>query len=333
MSWYFENGPESDVVVSTRIRFARNINGYKYTSRASEEELKNIQNIFKEGNIVPGLSYINIEDLDELMRMSLVEKHIISKDLLKQKYGAVLLNADEDICVMLNEEDHIRIQALKPGLNLEGALEEAEKVDSVIDDKIDYAYSELYGHLTACPTNLGTGLRASVMLHLPALRMTRKIGKVIDVVNKVNINVRGVYGEGTDAIGDLFQVSNKVSLGLTNLEIINNVKAVVNKLIEHERQAREFLKSRGIDFEDKVCRDYGTLSCARKLTYSEAEKLISMVKLGVAMGIITDIDAQKVNEINIISKPATLQKYAKETLIGKDLDIKRSELIQKVIKK
>ena len=333
MSWYFENGPESDVVVSTRIRFARNINGYKYTSRANEDELKNIQNIFKEGNIVPGLSYINIQDLDDLMRMSLVEKHIISKDLLKQKYGAVLLNSDEDICVMLNEEDHIRIQALKPGLNLEGALEEAEKVDSVIDDKIDYAYSELYGHLTACPTNLGTGLRASVMLHLPALRMTRKIGKVIDVVNKVNINVRGVYGEGTDAIGDLFQVSNKVSLGLTNLEIINNVKAVVNKLIEHERQAREFLKSRGIDFEDKVCRDYGTLSCARKLTYSEAEKLISMVKLGVAMGIITDIDAQKVNEINIISKPATLQKYAKETLIGKDLDIKRSELIQKVIKK
>lgn len=333
MSWYFENGPESDVVVSTRIRFARNINGYKYTSRATEEELKSIQNIFKEGNIVPGLSYINLEDLDELMRMSLVEKHIISKDLLKQKYGAVLLNSDEDICVMLNEEDHIRIQALKPGLNLEGALEEAEKVDAVIDDKIDYAYSELYGHLTACPTNLGTGLRASVMLHLPALRMTRKIGKVIDVVNKVNINVRGVYGEGSDAIGDLFQVSNKVSLGLTNLEIINNVKAVVNKLIEHERQAREFLKSRGIDFEDKLCRDYGTLSCARKLTYSEAEKLISMVKLGVSMGIITDIDTQKVNEINIISKPATLQKYAKETLTGKDLDMKRAEFIQKVIKK
>lgn len=333
MSWYFENGPESDVVVSTRIRFARNINGYKYTSRATEEELKNIQNIFKEGNIVPGLSYINIQDLDELMRMSLVEKHIISRDLLKEKYGAVLLNADEDICVMINEEDHIRIQAIKPGLNLEEALTEAEKVDSVIDDKIDYAYNDLYGHLTACPTNLGTGLRASVMLHLPALRITGKIGKVIDVVNKVNINVRGVYGEGSDAIGDLFQVSNKVSLGLTNLEIINNVKAVVNKLIEQERQAREFLKTRGIDFEDKICRDYGILSCARKLTYSEAEKLISMVKLGVAMGIVTDIDAQKVNEINIISKPATLQKYAKENLTGKDLDIKRAEFIQKVIKK
>ncbi len=333
MSWYFENGPESDVVVSTRIRFARNINGYKYTSRASEDELKNIQNIFKEGNIVPGLSYINIQDLDELMRMSLVEKHIISRDLLKQKYGAVLLNSDEDICVMLNEEDHIRIQAIKPGLNLEETLAEAEKVDAVIDDKIDYAYNDLYGHLTACPTNLGTGLRASVMLHLPALRITRKIGKVIDVVNKVNINVRGVYGEGSDAIGDLFQVSNKVSLGLTNLEIINNVKAVVNKLIEQERQAREFLKSRGIEFEDRICRDYGILSRARKLTYGEAEKLISMVKLGVSMGIIADIDTQKVNEINIISKPATLQKYAKETLNGKDLDIKRAEFIQKIIKK
>ncbi len=333
MSWYFENGPESDVVVSTRIRFARNINGYKYTSTASDDELKNILKIFKDGNIVPGLNYIDLKDLDELMRMSLVEKHIISKDLLKQKYSAVLLNRDEDICVMLNEEDHIRIQAIKPGLDLEGALSEAEKVDYVIDEKIDYAYNDLYGHLTTCPTNLGTGLRASVMLHLPALRITRQIGNVIDVVNKVNINVRGVYGEGTEATGDLFQVSNKVSLGLTNLEIINNVKSVVNKLIEQERNAREFLKAKGIEFEDRICRDFGVLSCAKKLTYEEAEKLISMVRLGVSMKFITDIDERKVNEIHVISKPATLQKCIKEPTQGKNLDIKRAELIQKIIKK
>lgn len=333
MSWYFENGPESDVVVSTRIRFARNLKGYKFTSIADEAELKRVLENFKGNRVVSGLQFIKLDDLDELMRMSLVEKHIISRDMLKQKDVAVLLNTAEDVCVMLNEEDHIRIQVLKPGLDLENALNDAQKIDDEIDEKIEYAYSDLYGFLTTCPTNLGTGLRASVMLHLPALRMTRKIGKVIDVVNKVNINVRGVYGEGTEAIGDMYQVSNKISLGLTNLEIINNVKSVVYKLIEQERNAREFLKSRGIEFEDKIYRDFGTLSCAKKLTYAESEKLISMVKLGVSMGIVKEIDARKINEINVISKSATLQKCIKETVGTKELDIKRAELIQKIIQR
>ncbi len=333
MSWYFENGPESDVVVSTRIRFARNLRGYKFTSVADETELKRVLENFKGNGIVSGLQYIKLDELDELMRMSLVEKHIISRDMLKQKDAAVLLNTAEDVCVMLNEEDHIRIQVLKPGLELENALNDAQKIDDEIDEKLEYAYSDLYGFLTTCPTNIGTGLRASVMLHLPALRITRKIGKVIDVVNKVNINVRGVYGEGTEAIGDMYQVSNKISLGLTNLEIINNVKSVVYKLIEQERNAREFLKSRGIEFEDKLYRDFGTLSCAKKLTYAESEKLISMVKLGVSMGIITEIDSRKINEINVISKSATLQKCIKETVSAKELDIKRAELIQKIIQR
>lgn len=333
MSWYFENGPESDVVVSTRIRFARNLKGYKFPSVADENELKRVLENFKGNEIVNGLQYIKLEDLDELMRMSLVEKHIISRDMLKQKDAAVLLNTSEDVCIMLNEEDHIRIQVLKPGLELENAINDAEKIDDEISEKLEYAYSDLYGFLTTCPTNLGTGLRASVMLHLPALRMTRQIGKVIDVINKVNINVRGVYGEGTDAIGDMYQVSNKVSLGLTNLEIINNVKSVVKKLIEQERNAREYLKAKGIEFEDKIYRDFGTLSCAKKLTYAESEKLISMVKLGISMGIITEIDARKINEINVISKNATLRKCIKEQINTNELDAKRAELIQKIIKR
>ncbi len=333
MSWYFENGPEADVVVSSRVRFARNIQGFKFTGRAEEDDLKKVLSLFKTNKVVSGLQYINLSDLDELMRMSLVEKHIISKDVLKQKNAAMLLNGDENACVMLNEEDHIRIQTMRPGFDLEKAYKAAMKIDDEIAEKIEYAYSDLYGYLTMCPTNLGTGLRASVMLHLPALRITGQIGKAIDVVNKINLNVRGVYGEGTDAIGDLYQVSNKVSLGLTNEEIINNVKTVVNKLIEQERYAREFLKSREIEFEDKICRDYGTLSCAKKLSYKESERLISVVRLGVHMGIIKDIDSKKVNEISVVTKPATLQKFAKESLDGTALEMKRAEMIKKIISK
>lgn len=333
MSWYLENGPESDVVVSTRIRFARNISGHKFTEKASEKDLEEILDIFKDNKIIPELKYIRLNDLDRLMQNSLVEKHVISKDILDRKNSAIVLNTDEDICVMINEEDHIRIQAVKPGLNLEGALKTAEEVDKKIGSKVEYAYSDLYGYLTTCPTNVGTGLRASVMLHMPALRITGQIGKIIDVVNKVNLNVRGVYGEGSEAIGDMYQVSNKVSLGLTNEEIINNVKSVVNKLIEQERNAREYLKTRGIEFEDRICRDYGLLTCAKRLSYSECAKLISMVKLGIDMGIIKDIDSKKINEINVIAKPATLQKCCKEELTAQQRDLKRAELIKQIIRK
>lgn len=333
MSWYFENGPEADVVVSSRIRFARNIHGKKFTGVADDEEQKEILKVFKTNKVVTGLKFIQINDLDELMRISLVEKHIISREALKRKNAAMLLNADEDACVMLNEEDHIRIQTMTAGFDLDKAYKEAKKIDDQIAEKVEYAYSDLYGYLTKCPTNLGTGLRASVMLHLPALRMTGQIGKIIDVVNKINLTVRGVYGEGTDAIGDMYQISNKVSLGLTDEEIINNVKSVVNKIITQERNAREYLKSKEVEFEDRICRDFGTLSCARKLSYKESEQLISVVRLGVHMGLIKDIDARKVNEISVVTKPATLQKFSKETLEGVELEMKRAEMIKKIIKK
>ena len=333
MSWYFENGPESDVVVSTRIRFARNIAGHKFVSSGNDKDLKSIVDIFKGNSVIPELRFVKLNELDELMQNSLVEKHIISKDILRQKESALLLNSDEDICVMINEEDHIRIQAMKPGLELEKTLKVAEEIDEKIANKVEYAYSDIYGYLTACPTNVGTGLRASVMLHLPALRITGRIARVLDVINKVNLDVRGVYGEGSEAIGDMYQVSNKISLGITNKEIITNVKSIANKLIEQERNAREFLKSKGVDFEDRICRDYGILTCAKKLSYNECAKLISMVKLGVDMGIIKDIDSRKINEINVIAKPATLQKCCKEVLEAKDRDIKRAEFIKMIVKK
>ncbi len=333
MSWYLENGPESDVVVSSRIRFARNIAGHKFTYKADEKELNEISDIFKDNKIVPELKYIKLNDLDSLMQVSLVEKHIISRDILNHKGAALLLNADEDVCVMINEEDHIRIQAVKPGFQLDSALKVAKEIDSKIGSKVEYSYSDIYGYLTACPTNVGTGLRASVMLHLPALRMTKRISQVLDVISKVNLNVRGIYGEGTDSVGDMYQVSNKVSLGMTNEEIIVNVKSVVNKIIEQERKARDYLRTRGIDFEDKICRDYGILSCAKRLSYEECSKLVSAVELGINMGIIKNLSAEKIKEISVVSKPATLQKCLKETLSSEERDVKRAEIVKSIINK
>ena len=331
MSWYLEDGKDSDVVVSSRVRIARNIAGKKFVSTASDEELKDVLMTIKNSNIVSDLHFINLSDLDELMQNSLVEKRVISRDLLEMKETGILLNDAEDISIMINEEDHLRIQVMKPGFNLDEALSDAIKVDEKISSKINYAYNDKYGFLTACPTNLGTGLRASVMLHLPALRLTGKIEKVLEVVNKVNLNVRGVYGEGTEAIGDLYQVSNKISLGVTEEEIVENVKLIVQKLIEQERKAREYLKNQGETFEDRVSRTYGNLLYARKMTYSECAKLISIVRLGINIGIITEIDNEKLNKISILTKPATLQKYLKKELSAEERDIKRAKVIKQII--
>ena len=331
MSWYLEDGKDSDVVVSSRVRIARNIAGKKFVSTASDEELKDVLMTIKNSNIDSDLHFINLSDLDELMKNSLVEKRVISRELLEMKETGILLNDTEDISIMINEEDHLRIQVMKPGFNLDEALSDAIRVDEKLSSKINYAYNDKYGFLTACPTNLGTGLRASVMLHLPALRLTGKIEKVLEVVNKVNLNVRGVYGEGTEAIGDLYQVSNKISLGVTEEEIIENVKLIVQKLIEQERKAREYLKNQGETFEDKISRTYGNLLYARKMTYSECAKLISIVRLGISMGIITEIDNEKLNKISILTKPATLQKYLKKELSAEERDIERAKVIKQII--
>ncbi len=331
MSWYLEDGKDSDVVVSSRVRIARNIAGKKFVSTASDEELKDILMTIKNSNIDSDLHFINLSNLDEVMKNSLVEKRVISRDLLEMKETGILLNDTEDISIMINEEDHLRIQVMKPGFNLDEALSDAIKVDEKISSKINYAYNDKYGFLTACPTNLGTGLRASVMLHLPALRLTGKIEKVLEVVNKVNLNVRGVYGEGTEAIGDLYQVSNKISLGVTEEEIVENVKLIVQKLIEQERKAREYLKNQGETFEDKISRTYGNLVYARKMTYSECAKIISIVRLGISMGIITEIDNKKLNKISILTKPATLQKYLKKELSAEERDIERAKVIKQII--
>lgn len=334
MSWYLDCGPESDVVISTRIRFARNIDGINFVNRCANSDLEKILNIAQERVANNELKFYKLSDMDDITRISLVEKHCISPDILKNDIGstAIIMNDNENVSIMINEEDHFRIQVVSSGLQLENTLKEACKYDEQISKKIKYAYNEKFGFLTSCPTNVGTGMRASVMLHLPALTITRRIGSVLEVMNKIGINVRGVYGEGTDAQGNIYQLSNKISLGISEEEIVENLKTVVEKIIIQERNARKYLAEKGIDFEDKLCRACGILKNARKMSSKECNKLISDVKLGVDLGIIKEVTPTQINEISIYTKPASLQKYLGEVLSEEERDIKRCEVVKKILK-
>ena len=331
MSWYFDVGKESDVVISTRIRLARNIANINFLNKISNEDEEKILENFKNEKIVD-LSFYKLSEVDDITKQSLVEKYILSKDILNKKNGAFLLSDDESISVLINEEDHIRIQSFESGFDFENAYKKAKVVDKEIAKIIEYAYSEKYGYLTTCPTNLGSGIRASLMLHLPALRISGRIQRILDVVNKANITVRGVYGEGTSTIGDLYQVSNKVSLGVSDEEVINSIKNIANTIIKKEREARELLIKTGIDFEDKLYRMFGNLVYAKKIDYNECSKLVSNVKLGVDLGIIKEIDLEKINKIRILCKVASLQKHFKRNMDADERDAMRGRLIREIIK-
>lgn len=333
MIWYKVNGKNDNIVVSSRIRFARNIDGYKFVNQKDKKELEEILNLAKTKIETDKLKLYKLEDMDELTKISLVEKHLISQDILKNKLNesGILLSDDESVSIMINEEDHFRIQVINSGLELKNSLEFAKKIDEMIGKKIKYAYSEKYGYLTSCPTNVGTGMRASVMLYLPALAITGRVNKILDIINKMGLNVRGFYGEGSGSVGNMYQISNKVSLGVTEEEIVDNIENVVLKIIEQEENARKFLKKQGVDFEDRIFRSYAILMNARKLSSDECNKLISDVKLGIDLGIINDVERTKLNEILVLTKPATLQKYYGEILSPEERDVKRAELVKKVL--
>ena len=335
LNWYLQSGNESDVVFSTRIRFARNIEGYPFVNRYTKKDA--IKIIEKLENIVPSLGYdlklIKLKDLDDITKLSLVEKHLISPEFAynKEEIGAILINDDENICIMINEEDHIRLQVLSAGLELENSLKLAMEIDKKLEELVHFAYNDKYGFLTSCPTNVGTGLRASVMVHLPALNKTKNISKVLQVVNNFDMNIRGVYGEGTSAQGDLYQISNKQSLGISEEDVIKNLKVITDKVIEQERLARKILTKKGIELEDKIYRAYGILSQAKKLTSEECNILLSDVKLGTDLGIIKELNDLKVKKLETFTKPANLQKYVGQTLDAYSRDIKRADIVKEII--
>lgn len=332
-NWYLQNGKDSDVVISSRVRLARNLADFPFKDKAKQEDLEQILKKIKE--IVPsigyGLKYIELRNIDNITKLTLIENHLISPEFATNKNGAILINDEENICIMINEEDHVRIQVFSSGQELEELLNLAIEIDEKIDGLVTYATNEKYGYLTSCPTNVGTGLRASVMVHLPALTLTGNIEKVLNVVNNFGMNIRGVYGEGTQSKGNIYQISNNQSLGLIEKEIIKNIKTITEKVIEQERLARKYLTKRQIDLEDRVYRAYGILANAMKLSSEECRKLLSDVKLGTDLGIIKELDDMKVSKLETYTKPGNLQKYLAKELDAYDRDIERSKVVKQIL--
>lgn len=336
MNWYLQNGKDSDVIISSRVRLSRNIEGVPFVQKCSENELKSIASKLKE--IVPsigyGLKYIELKDLDDISKQVLVEKHLISPEFAKSRnpYSAIIINDEENICIVVNEEDHIKLQCFSSGLEVENLLNLAIEIDQTIEKLIPYSFNKKYGYLTACPTNVGTGLKISVLAHLPALTITGNIRKVLNAVNNLGMNLRGIYGEGSKIEGDLYQISNNQTLGVTEKEIGKNLKLISQKVIEQERLARKFLAKKNVDLEDKVYRDFGVLSNAVKLTESETPEFLSSVKLGTDLGIISELNDTKVSKLMLETKPACIQKRVGKRLSIEEQEVERAKIVKLIIK-
>lgn len=331
--------PESDIVISSRVRMARNIESISFPHYLDKEKsgdvIDRVYKAINKGNLCLENEFklIKMDEIDIIERSNYVEKHLISPSLAKNvSGGAVLINNEETIGIMINEEDHIRIQCLYPGLQLEKCFSMADKIDDLLEESIVYAFDEQLGYLTSCPTNVGTAIRTSVMLHLPGLGLTGYINGVINTANKIGLAVRGIYGEGTEYLGDIYQISNQITLGMSEEEIITNLKDITLQIIQNERIAwRKLLDTKSIELEDKVYRSYGTLKNARLLSSKEAMQLISDVKLGVNLKLIDGISIEQLNELITIIQPGYLQKHFKSQLTGIERDAKRAQLTRENI--
>lgn len=339
-SWMSEEGPDSDIVLSSRIRLARNFKDYKFPTLFSHEEAKMIIVNMEEtiGNSdfqkFGQMELLKIDEMQPLQKRVLVEKHLISPHLAEDSpYGAVLLTENEEVSIMINEEDHIRIQCLFPGLQLSEALGAANEIDDWLESNIQYAFDEKHGYLTSCPTNVGTGLRASVMMHLPGLILTQQINRIIPAINQLGLVVRGIYGEGSEALGNIFQISNQITLGKSEEDIGRDLKGVVSQLISQERSAREALrKTSNIQLEDRIFRSLGVLANSRIIESKEAARCLSDVRLGIDMGFIEKLPKTILNELMIITQPGFLQQYAGGPLRPYERDIRRAALIRERLK-
>ena len=329
--WYNNPAPEGDIVVSTRIRLARNINGYPFPARMSESDRREVNAKIKaavEADSKHNLKYIDMMDVPENERLSMVERHIASREfVLKPDNKAILLSGDETVSIMIDEEDHIRIQVVLPGLQLQKAYAIADDIDNMLCNSLDMAFDSTLGFLTECPTNLGTGLRASVMLHLPVSEAKGEILPLTQSVNKIGYTVRGMYGEGSNAAGSLYQISNQITLGISEKTAIDNLNVITGEIIRKERELQKNLKN--IKTEDVCMRALGTLKYARTLTSAELISLISRVKLGMNIGVIKD----DINPIKILieGQPYMLMKTCGD-MTEDERDISRAEMVRNALK-
>jgi len=333
--WLKSTGPNCDIVISSRIRLARNLGKVPFphwaNKKQSENTLLNIEEAVGKTAELKNTTTFRLMDLDSIDKQFLIERHLMSLELAqKSDHKAVVIDEEENIAIMINEEDHIRMQVMQSGLNLFEAWNIINKIDSSLSKELSFAFLADLGYLTACPTNAGTGMRGSVMLHLPALVMTNQINRVLAAIAKLSFNTRGLYGEGTQAHGNFFQVSNQVSLGHSEEEIIENINGLIRQIVEQENRAREALLSQNrLLLEDRVNRSFALLKSAHIISSQETIDLLSMVRLGCDLAMIKNIGRKTLNELFILIQPAHLQKIENKKLSSNERDSKRAELIRK----
>ncbi|MBM3839325.1 MAG: protein arginine kinase [Verrucomicrobia bacterium] len=328
------SGPHDRIVLSSRVRLARNLKGLAFPGWAKKPERVKSLEILRPA--VEGLRQMagafseSMDNLTALDKQILVERHLISREHAAKSAGSgLVLNKEESLCVMINEEDHLRMQSLRPGLQIKEAWQVIDQVDSTLEKKVEYAFTPALGYLTACPTNLGTGIRVSAMLHLPALVISEQINQIIQAVNKLGLAVRGLYGEGTEALGNVFQVSNQMTLGEAETEIVERLNKVLAQLIEHEENARAMLlESKPKVILNQIGRAYGILANAHSISSKETMNLLSLLRLGVDIGLFPGTERALVDELFLITQPAHLQKRYSEKLSAEERDLLRADMLR-----
>lgn len=332
--WLRESGEVSDIVISSRIRLARNLADFPFIRRCSESDRTAVEKACHQAisqvESWRDLIYVDVSSLQSLDRQFLVERQLISRELAEASGArSVAIEPHETFSLMINEEDHLRLQVIHAGLNLQTAWEQINEIDNLLDERLNYAFHERLGFLTACPTNVGTGMRVSVMLHLPALVITQEIEKAFRSLQKIGLAVRGLYGEGSQAMGDFYQISNQQTLGRGEEELLKQVSDVIPMIVHYERKARDFLmKESRQDLHDRVSRAYGILCTAQTISSEETLHLLSSVRMGVNLGLIKDLDISAINKLFIHTQPAHLQKIRGSELETADRNIQRALYLQ-----
>lgn len=336
LAWISGTGPHADIILSTRIRLARNLEAYPFRETISghqqEEVMDEVVDAFEalNGDV---RQFVRLSDLADTDLTVLLERHLVSREMVKFREASGLLVGDGGrLALLINEEDHVRIQALTPGLQIEASWQIASRTDALLRERLRFAYHEQFGFLTSCPTNTGTGLRASVLMHLPALVLTREISKVLQGLAQIGLTFRGLYGEGSDVIGNYFQISNQTTLGKGEDELVENLARIARQVIEYEENARQVLVRDALDeIEDKVWRAYGLLSCARSLSFDEMMHLLSAVRLGVSMKLLPEIGVSKLNQLLLWTQVAHLEQRAGRTLDKREREIERASLVREML--
>jgi len=334
MTWYKNIGPKNQMIISTRVRLARNISGYPFASKLATEDAEKLINLVWDAlaPIAKDFTLHKIHKISPLKQQALIEKHLISPDLTGSNFPrAAIINKDETISIMVNEEDHIRIQCLSSGFAPDAVWETANKIDDLLGETLEYAFHEKYGYLTSCPTNTGTGLRISAMVHLPAIAVSGRISGLLSQAAKSGMTVRGLYGEGSDAQGNFYQISNQITLGFSEEELIERFNKVVSSVCEVENSLRKQLeKDIPPKLIDRIMRSYGAMRYAYMMSGKEMLNLLSDVRLGIYLGILNPIPFEKLTSLMVITMPANIVGSA-NTMNAQERDIKRAKIIKETI--